>query len=726
MIKLLSFGLCGVLTLIMMAASIADKMWGNASAIEWFYAAPWTISLWIVTGITSVIYIVRHLTRLNAASVLLHAALVVILCGAAVTHYNGLQGKVSITRGESVSSFIDTDNKSVNFPFSLTLQDCHITTYPGTSTPMDYASEIIVIRNGDQYPTTVSMNNVLSIAGYRFYQSGMGDSYTVLSVSYDPWGIGITYSGYILLFLSMAGFFFFPKSRFRQLIKSLVIIAAIITFPASSLANDNNKNNKDVPPALQKGLSRDFGRMLVFYNGRVCPVQTLARDFCIKLYGKPSYRGLTAEQVLTGWIFYYSQWKNEPMIAIKSTRVRKELGIQDKFASLNDFYSAGKFRLDYSGKIPDRDVMESIEKTALISSVCTGAALKIYPVTDNADRIDWISWVDEFRPDMDLYDQQFLRGSMEFVAREIAHGRNISADEALKRIAARQIEILGKGYGPDTIRYKAEILYNCISRTLAAAIFSIICGLTAFFIFCRATAKGITIGHATTVLFTVLSTLIFIYVSCLIILRGIIGGQLPLGNGYETMLALAWTALLTGLIMTRRFSVMQSAALVIAGMAMMVAMMGEKNPQITHLMPVLQSPLLSIHVMVIMISYSLLAFIALNSVAAFAIGIRSEASTRLAIMSRILLYPATFFLATGIFIGAIWANQSWGRYWGWDPKETWALITLLIYAFPLHSISFKAFNRPRVIHSYLLAALLSVIMTYLGVNLLLPGLHSYA
>ncbi len=185
----------------------------------------------------------------------------------------------------------------------------------------------------------------------------------------------------------------------------------------------------------------------------------------------------------------------------------------------------------------------------------------------------------------------------------------------------------------------------------------------------------------TTAISTV-SILLFLYVSLIITLRGIIGNQLPMGNGHETMLALAWTALLTGLILSRRIYIMRPASLIIAGMAMTVAMMGERNPQVTHLMPVLQSPLLSIHVMVIMISYSLLAFMALDSVAAMIIGLKTAASERLATVSRVMLYPAVFLLAAGIFIGAVWANQSWGRYWGWDPKETWALITMLVYALP--------------------------------------------
>ena len=157
--------------------------------------------------------------------------------------------------------------------------------------------------------------------------------------------------------------------------------------------------------------------------------------------------------------------------------------------------------------------------------------------------------------------------------------------------------------------------------------------------------------------------------------------------------------------------------------------MGEANPRITQLMPVLQSPLLSIHVMVIMVSYVLFAFMMLNGVAALIISARGGSGERIGYLqtvSNIMLYPAVFLLAAGIFIGAVWANVSWGRYWGWDPKEVWALITMLIYSLGIHQGSLKWFRNPKHFHIFCILAFLSVLVTYFGVNFLLGGLHSYA
>ncbi len=165
--------------------------------------------------------------------------------------------------------------------------------------------------------------------------------------------------------------------------------------------------------------------------------------------------------------------------------------------------------------------------------------------------------------------------------------------------------------------------------------------------------------------------------------------------------------------------------LLLAGLTMLVSMFGESNPQITNLMPVLASPLLSIHVCVIMIAYSLFAFMMLAGLTGLFFAKR-EKSALLAEVSKTMLYPALFFLTAGIFIGAIWANQSWGRYWGWDPKEVWALITMLVYAIPLHDKSLPWFHSTRHLHIFFIVAFATVLMTYFGVNFLLGGLHSYA
>ena len=207
------------------------------------------------------------------------------------------------------------------------------------------------------------------------------------------------------------------------------------------------------------------------------------------------------------------------------------------------------------------------------------------------------------------------------------------------------------------------------------------------------------------------------------LLRWYIGGRIPLSNGYETMQFLALCIMAFALFMSRRFRPALGFGFLLSGFTLLVAYLGQMNPQITPLMPVLVSPWLSLHVSVIMMAYALFAFILLNGVWALCLPREAE---QLMTYSRLLLYPAVFLLTAGIFIGAVWANVSWGRYWGWDPKEVWALITMLIYALPLHAASLPWFKRPKFFHIYLILAFLAVLITYFGVNFFLGGMHSYA
>lgn len=176
---------------------------------------------------------------------------------------------------------------------------------------------------------------------------------------------------------------------------------------------------------------------------------------------------------------------------------------------------------------------------------------------------------------------------------------------------------------------------------------------------------------------------------------------------------------------------MTTFGLLMSGFMLLVSHLGEMDPSITPRMPVLNSSLLSIHVSIIMISYALLSLTFISAIAYFlTCNSKREsvmaANRQLTILSQIFLYPAITTLGLGIFIGAIWANISWGSYWGWDPKETWALITFMIYAIPLHTKSFSALGKPKNYHLFMLLSFFSILMTYFGVNYILGGMHSYA
>ena len=651
--------------------------------------------------------------------------------------------------GAVESSFTDKEGNVFELPFKMSLDDFQIAYYEGTYTPMDYISRFTVTDGGRQVAGEVSMNNVFSFRHYRFYQSGYDadGNGTILSVSHDPWGIGLTYTGYALLLLTMVAFFFQKGSRFRKLLSEVlrksassasaaaVLLGAFLFFPAVDAAAAPEK----VPAAFPKESAARFGNLYMLYNDRVCPVQTFAKDFTIKMCGKSSYKGLTAEQVLTGWLFYYNDWEDEPFIKIKSGDARRTLGIDGKFARLSDYFgSRGTFKTDEAldslmtglKEGDKRGLEEANEKLNIVSMVCAGTVMKVFPhKADGSDGISWYAQNSKLPSDLPHEEWVFIRKSLDYVYEMALKNDFGSVDAILDKVRLYQQKELS-GSAVPAYRINAEKVYNRIDFTRGLAMFCTFIGILAFVWFCRCLVLRKKSGRKLELVLDLSLLLIFFYLTAVIVLRGIVGDHLPLSNGYETMQFLSWVTMLLTLIFRNRFHMVRPFGWLLSGLALMVSMMGGTNPQITQLMPVLASPLLSIHVMVIMIAYCLLAFTMLDGITAvvlhFSRGDRSEEISYLKSVSELILYPAIFLLAIGIFIGAVWANMSWGRYWGWDPKETWALITMLIYSLAVHSQSLPVFRKPMFFHIFCIAAFLSVLITYFGVNFFLGGMHSYA
>ena len=318
-----------------------------------------------------------------------------------------------------------------------------------------------------------------------------------------------------------------------------------------------------------------------------------------------------------------------------------------------------------------------------------------------------------------------MRSGMDYLYEKVASQDWNGASQFIAKLKKYQVKECGNSL-PSTTRFKSEKLYNSINwdRPLAMALATL--GILLFAITCRCIARTRQLPRWANLTTTAVLALALIYLTIALALRWIISGHVPMSNGFETMQFMSWATILISLLLARRSMLVLPFGILTAGLAVMVASFGESNPQITQLMPVLASPLLSIHVAVIMIAYSLLAFLMLGGVMALILRRDHAVGQRLHIIGQIILYPAVFLLTIGVFIGAIWANVSWGSYWSWDPKEVWALITLIIYALPLHGQSLPMFRKPQFFHGYCVIAFLSVLITYFGVNFILGGLHSYA
>ena len=432
LLKRTAFSLLGILLLILTIATILEKIYGTDFVNEYIYSSVPFVILWGVTAITSLLYIIKSKLHRQPVIFLLHLSLLFILAGAFTTWIYGEQGTMRVRQGEQQTSFTDSKGISHQLPFSITLNQFEIIYYKGTLAPMDFISHISVADKDchRQIQGKVSMNHIFSYQHYRFYQSGYSEDNegSVFSVSHDPYGIGITYAGYTLLLLSTVFFFFSPQSRFRQLLKSPLLhrsLTVILLLFAFSLNSNFLKANSTSPKVLPREVAEHFGDLYILYNNRICPLQTFARDFTVKLYGSSSYKGLTPEEVLTGWLFYYDSWKNEPIIRIKSNEARKLLEIEGNYARLKDYISTiNEYKLEKmmnhirSGEqVTDkRGIEEADEKFNIINLVCTGAMMKIFPCRNIAGKtLEWYSQSDQLPQDMDNDKWVFIRKSMSYV-----------------------------------------------------------------------------------------------------------------------------------------------------------------------------------------------------------------------------------------------------------------------------------------------------------------------
>lgn len=619
----------------------------------------------------------------NPFTLLIHIALVVILTGALCTHFLGIQGEVTIEDNSQTSVFTKTSGPGQGFfPFSVSLVSADVEFYPGTTTPMDFKS---VLRINDK-DYNVSMNKPALIDSWRFYQSGLSTNSSTFSISHDPWGIAITYIGYAMLTIGLIGFFFQKRTAWRVLTKRAVVMAAL-TFCCGAGANA-----KDLP-AMQRPLAASMGKVYVYWNDRICPMNTMAKNVTVKLYGRDTYKGMTAEQVLSGWLFYFDEWYSDYVV---SNQEIKDVDI-------------------------DKSKKKLLERKSLITILGTGEAFKIYPYKTSEDYTEWLSLTGRRPSQMSLEQWQFMQTTMPHIKELLLQGKNIRADEEIKLLIESQKRYAGKEVLPSEAKVEAEIIYNRVVKPIYGGITAVL--LSALFLFfglSRSKLEGIA-----EILSTICLYLLTIAVICVVIVSWWLSGHIPLSNGTEMMLCMAAVPLMISLTVSD--NLVRGALVLVSGMALMVAGMASKTPQIGALMPVLASPLLSVHVMVIMCAYVMFLLMAVLSIIAL-LGHDQSRRIELARLNRIILAPSVALLAIGIMIGAVWANQSWGRYWGWDPKETSALIMLLVYSLPLHWAvpKLSCFRRPNFFHRYMLLTFFTVIFTYFGANFLIPGLHSYA
>jgi ABC-type transport system involved in cytochrome c biogenesis permease subunit len=663
-------------------ATFLEQACGTDFVEKYIYHTFWFCCLWGILAALAVMAFIRRQLWKHFPTLLLHGSFLVILAGAMLTFVGSRKGYVHLTVGNKVGSFVEQESgRRIDLPFTLLLDSFRVEHYPGTEAPADYVSHIRILRSGQDTDSascsrTVSMNRILSEQGFRFYQSSFDEDKrgSWLTVNYDPWGIGATYAGYVLLGISMIGLLFSHRGEFRRLMNHPLLRKGGV-FCLLLLAGSMQVQGRTLP-ALSIRQADSLACEQVIYHDRVVPFNTLARDFVVKLTGRPSYAGLTPEQIIGGWLLRPEVWQYEPMIYIKNRELCRLLNLKTPYASVADLFDGQRYRLQdfWQGRLETGRKMSPLEKAIVETDEKVGLILMLQKGT-------------LIRP--------------------------LPKDGSVKPLPLSKI--------------RAELIYNRIPFSKCLFMFNLTVGLLAFFhlVYCglRHSSERSGLSRRINRFLVVALYAAFLFQLFGYGLRWYVGGRIPLSNGYETMQFMALCTLVLACLFRRRFPFTVPFGFLLSGFALLVAHLGQMNPQITPLMPVLVSPWLSMHVSLIMMSYALFAFIMLNGILALCIR-RHE--RMLMLLSRLLLYPANFFLGAGIFMGAVWANVSWGRYWAWDPKEVWALITFLVYGMAFHSKSLSAFRRPLFFHIYMIAAFLTVLMTYFGVNYVLGGMHSYA
>ncbi|BEK33693.1 cytochrome c biogenesis protein [Campylobacter jejuni] len=651
-------------------------------------------------------------------------------------------------------------------PFDIYLRDFVLDRYPGSMSPASYASEITVKNNNENFDYRIFMNNVLDYDGYRFYQSSydQDEKGTVLSVNKDPGKIP-TYIGYFLLCLGMFMNFLNPHSRFRTLARlinkdtlkhtSVIVFILLLSFGSEkTFAQDLNSTL----PVVNTNHAKALATLIVqkSADGRMVPFDTLSREILEKIHQSDSYKGQNSNAVMLSMLIDVDKWQMEPFILMPQNQAVRDaianiLEIPSaKYISYKDFfdennrYKLQKYVENANRKNPnargvfDKEIIKLDERANVVNLVFSGELFKFIPVQNNPNNV-WLapfSAVTTLKGDEGHIVLALIQNYFSAVENAFKDGNWTRADESLKFIKEYQ-EKIGYKVMPSKTKVEMEIFSNKAEIFVKLAPVYLIAGfLLLILVFSKMVIPNLKISFIFKVVY-VLNVLAFVIHTVGLGLRAYLSGHAPWSNGYESMVYIAWALSLSGIFFSRKSPIALSLTSILSGVVLMVAHLSEMNPQITNLVPVLNSYWLSIHVSVITASYGFLGLCALLGIFTLFLMcfLKKDGKYNLNILRNIteatrINEMAMIFglclLTVGNFLGAIWANESWGRYWSWDSKETWALVSILVYAAILHLRMIPKYCNQFVFALWSMFAYWVIIMTYFGVNYFLTGLHSYA
>ncbi|MDR1102788.1 MAG: cytochrome c biogenesis protein CcsA, partial [Tannerella sp.] len=695
-----------------------------------------------------------------------HVSFIIILTGALVTHLFGREGMLHLREGQAGNQMEVHTNRGHGvreLPFRMELVKFTLTRYPGSMSPSSYESDVRVYVDGDTLRRAIYMNNVLDVKGYRFYQASFDSDErgSVLSVNRDVAGRNITYAGYLLLLAGCIACLTEKNGRIRTLYRQLnarkrdsglFILAGLLAF--SSFANAQTETGLIREAVQQHAVSpahaERFGALPVQSpNGRIIPINTFSSEILRKLHRDAKFGSLNADCFLLSVLALPEMWMRVPLITVSNGELADFFDLtRGQCSYMEAFHDDGSYKLQRKleeayRKMPaersalDRDIIKLDERINIFHQLLNGQLLNLFPKAGDPGR-KWYAPGDDlsgYSGRDSMFVSQIFEWYLSDVRDAIRSDDWSGADERLDMISTYQrARSKASGMEIEEDRIALELTYNRLEIFRRCKIGYLSLGgwllIGSFVLFHRdrRRSKWIIRLPAAGVL------AVFLFHMLGMGMRWRIGGYAPWSNSYETMVYVAWATVLGGLVFMRRSAVTFALATLFAGIILFVSGLSWMDPQINPLAPVLKSPWLMFHVAILMAAYGffgigfligLTNLISMSLVRKSRLAVHAPSLRELSIINELSLLIGLILMTVGTFMGAVWANESWGRYWGWDPKETWALVTIVAYVLVTHLHLIPKWYNLWLFNLSSVVAFASVLMTYFGVNYFLSGMHSY-
>lgn len=756
-----------VYAVVLAAATFIEKYHGTETAKILVYHSPlfFLLQLLMVLNFIAIVIKRRYFQTRKWGLLLTHFAFIIILLGALTSFLCGEEGILHLREGETSNQIaVRTSGNHTSahtLPFSVELKKFTLTRYPGSSSPSSYESEVVVHVDGESRSERVFMNNVLDVKGYRFFQASYDpdEQGTILSVNRDVAGRNITYTGYFLLGVGLILCFTGKRSRFMRLSRRLkelhatksvlVCLLAAIAFSVEARADEAASPMMDLVQKhpISPAHAEIFGSLPVQSNrGRVMPVNTFSSQILRKLHKADKIGELNSDQFLISLLAMPEVWMHIPFIAVSNPELESCYHLPAKYCAYAQVFDGNQYKLQEKleaayNKMPnqrtrfDKDLMKLDEQINIFHQLVNHQLLHLFPDEDDPNH-KWYAPGDDlsaFAGKDSLFVSRIMDWYLEEVREALKSNDWTKANEVVGMIGTYQ-QAKNKILDITPRKIQSELKYNKLNVFRTCKIgYLILGGLLLVFTFVAQFYRK----RWTKTLVWILGIgvlIVFHYHMYGMGMRWYIGGYAPWSNSYETMVYVAWATVLAGLLFVRRSTITLALATLFGGIILFVSGLNWMDPEISPLVPVLKSPWLMFHVAIIVAAYGFFGISCLmgltNTIMTLFAGKEKNGQliTRiqeLSIINEMSMLVGLALMTTGTFLGAIWANESWGRYWGWDPKETWALITMVIYAVVTHLHLVKRCNSPYWINVASVFAFATVLMTFFGVNYFLSGMHSY-